>query len=192
LPRSDVEGHALPTPRVDPQPKGDKSLDARVRGHASFRSVAANLTTHDVVHGQVRNRFEDFHLLVANRLAVGPHRRFHCQIAQNLEQVILNHIPQSAGLLVKRAAPLHAKIFRHRDLHTLHAIPVPERLHERVGEPEKQHVVRRSLAQVMINTEDPSLIEAGEQRAVERSRGREVTAEGFLDDHRAVGAAGVL
>ena len=56
-----------------------------------------------------------------------------------------------AGLIVESASALHAEIFRHRDLHALDMVAIPERLQKRVGEPEEQHVADGLLAQVMVD-----------------------------------------
>src|SRR5262249_39594909 len=183
LARPDVEGDALPAPGTNPQTQGHKRLDLRVRGYALFRSVPAKLTAHDVIHGEAADGFEDLDLLVANRFAVGPSGRFHRQVAQDLEQMVLNYVANGAGFVVERAAPLDAEIFGHRDLHALDAIPVPERLDEAVGEADEQHVMHRPFAQVMVDAEDRALVEAAEQRAVEGLGRREIATERLFDDH---------
>src|SRR5207247_9801493 len=60
---------------------------------------------------------------------------------------------------------------------------------QRVGEAEEQDVVHRPLAEVMVDPKDRLLVKAAEQRAVERLRRREVTAEGLLDDDASAGSA---
>ena len=59
--------------------------------------------------------------------------------------MVLNDVADGARLLVEGAAPLHAEVFRHGDLHALHELAIPERFQERVDEAEKDHVVHRSL-----------------------------------------------
>ena len=56
--------------------------------------------------------------------------------------------------VVEGAAALDAEVFRHGDLHALDMVAVPERLQERVGEAEEEHVVHRPLAQVVVDAED--------------------------------------
>ena len=46
--------------------------------------------------------------------------------------MILDHVADGAGLLVESAAALHAEALRHRDLHALDVLAVPDRLQERV------------------------------------------------------------
>ncbi len=66
-----------------------------------------------------------------------------------------------------------------------------------VVEAKEQHVAHRSLAEIVIDAEDPVFVEAREQDAVERACGGEIVAEGFLDDHppfvhRTIGAVELL
>jgi hypothetical protein len=68
--------------------------------------------------------------------------------------VVLDHVAQAAGGLVKRAAPGHAELFRQRDLHAGDVIAVPDGLEERVGEAEVEDVHDRFLAEEVIDAED--------------------------------------
>ena len=68
--------------------------------------------------------------------------------------MVLDHIANGAGLIVESAATLHAEILRHRDLHALDVIAIPEWLHERVGESEDDHVVHRPLAEIVVDAKD--------------------------------------
>ena len=128
------------------------------------------------------DRLEDLHLLVADRFAVGPDRRLHRQVAQDLEQMILDDVADGARLVVEGAPALDAEVLGHGDLHALDVIAIPERLQEGVGEAEEEHVVDRPLAEVVIDAEDRRLVEGAEQDAVELLRRGEVVAEGLLDD----------
>ena len=63
--------------------------------------------------------FKHLDLFVADGFAVRADGRFHRQIGQDLEQMVLDHVADGADLLVKRAPALDAEILRHRDLHAL-------------------------------------------------------------------------
>jgi len=53
----------------------------------------------------------------------------HGEEGQNLQQMILEDIAPSPRLPPEATAPpSHAEIFRHRDLHVVDVIPVPDRL----------------------------------------------------------------
>ena len=73
--------------------------------------------------------------------------------------MVLNHVADGAGLVVERAAALHAEILRHGDLNALDVLAVPERFQERVGEAEEDHVVHRPLAEVVVDAEDVIFVE---------------------------------
>ena len=71
-------------------------------------------------------------------------------------------------------------------------IAVPDRLEQAVGETEREDVLRRLLAEEMIDAEDLVLGEDLVQRLVERHRALEVGAERlFHDDPRFPGEAGL-
>src|SRR5256884_1105808 len=179
---ADVEGHTLPAPGIDLQSQGGERLHRGIRRHAFLRSVAAKLSAYEAVRGEGGDRLEDLHLLVADGFAVWPDRRLHRQVAQDLEQMILDDVAHGARLVVEHAPALNSELFGHRDLHALDVIAVPERLQERVGEAEEEHVVHRPLAEVVVDAKDRRLVKAAEQHAVESLRRREVTAEGLFDD----------
>ena len=85
-------------------------------------------------------------LLVANRLGVRRRRRLHRQVADDLQQVVLDDVANDAGLVVELAAALDAEALGHRDLHVLDVVPIPDRLEERVGEAEIEDVLHRLFA----------------------------------------------
>ncbi len=186
LSRPDVEGDALPAHGIDLEPQGDERLYLRVRRDAFLGPVAAELSAHHVLRPQRRDRLEDFHLLVADRLAVGPDRRLHRQVAQDLEEMVLHHVADGSRLVVERSPALDAEVLRHGELHALDVVPVPEGGQERIREPEEEHVMHRPLSQVVIDAEDGLLVEGAEQRPVEPLRRAQVVAERLLHDHARV------
>ena len=94
-------------------------------------------------------------------------RRLHGKEARHLKQVVLDHVPDGAGLLVEPPSSLHSEAFRHRDLDSLDVIPVPDRLQKGVGEAVVQEVLHRLLAEVMIDSEDGRLREELVQGGIE-------------------------
>jgi len=58
----------------------------------------------------MRYGLEHLDLFIANRFAVGAHRRLHRQIGQNLEQMILNHIANRVRGIVECAATLNPEV----------------------------------------------------------------------------------
>src|SRR3989449_8977254 len=79
-----------------------------------------------------------------------------------------------SGPVVKGAPALDAEALRHGDLHALDMVAVPDGLQERVREAEEEHVVHRPLAEVVVDAEDRRLVEAAEQRPVQRPRRGEI------------------
>jgi hypothetical protein len=46
------------------------------------------------------DRLEDIHFLVADLVGLKAHRGLHGDTAEELEEVVLHHVPEGAGLLV--------------------------------------------------------------------------------------------
>ena len=68
-----------------------------------------------------RNARKYLELLVAHRIRIAAGRRLHGHDAQKLQQMVLHHVAQRPGLVVKVPAPLDAEFFSHGDLHVLDA-----------------------------------------------------------------------
>ena len=148
-----------------------EGLDLGIGRHARLIAVALELAAHQILRRQRPQRLEDLHLLIAQRLAAAVHRRLHGQERHHLQQVILDHVANRAGLLVELAAPLDAEVLGHRDLDAGDVVAVPDRLEERVREAEIQQVLHRLLAQVMVDAEDRALVE-NLDAASDSARGR--------------------
>src|SRR5437867_6719133 len=96
--------------------------------------------------------------------------------------MVLDDVAQGAGLVVERPPPLDAEIFGHRDLDALEVLPIPHGLEKRGGETEKEQVLDRVLAQILVDAEDVVFAEALVHDRVQRPRGRQVPTERLLDD----------
>ena len=86
--------------------------------------------------------------------------------------MVLEHVPHDARFLVVLAPLLDADALRGGDLHVVHVLAVPERLEDRVGEPEHQEVLDRLLAQVVIDAVHLVLGEGATDARVQRDRAR--------------------
>ena len=120
LPGAQVKRHALPSPVVDHHFHGDISWSPRVRRDTFFVPVAAVLGADDV-RADVRTvnraqRAEYLHLLVSNVIGGKRRRRLHRTEGEHLKEMVLNDIPQHAGLVVEPAALLDADRLRGVDL----------------------------------------------------------------------------
>ena len=187
----DEDGDPLPAPGPDLESQRGEGLDFRVGSNALLVAVAAELAADDLAGVEGGDRLQDLHLLVADRLAVGPGGGLHGQVGQDLEQVVLHDVADRAGFFVERAAALDAEVLGHGDLDALDVVAVPDRLEERVGEAEEEQVLHRPLAEIVVDPEDRLFVEVAQQDRVQLPRRREVPAERLLDDdpgaHVAVG-----
>ena len=96
--------------------------------------------------------------------------------------MVLQDVAGRAGLLVEAGAAPDADVLGHRDLHGVDVVGVPDRLEQRVGEPQRQQVLDRLLAEVVVDAEDVLRGEDRVDERVELLRRLEVVAERLLDD----------
>src|SRR5882724_469378 len=96
--------------------------------------------------------------------------------------MVLNNVADGSGLIVETASTLDAEVLGHGNLHTLDISAVPKRLDKSVGETERQHVVDRALAQVVIDAKDVDFVEDAEQNFVQFLGRCEIVPEGFFDN----------
>ena len=68
--------------------------------------------------------------------------------------MVLDNVLGRTDAVVVAGAGTNTDVLRHRDLHVVDVVGVPQRLVQFVGEPEAQKVLNRFLTQVMINAED--------------------------------------
>ena len=120
-------------------------------------------------------------LLVAHLLRGEVDGRLHRDVAQQLEHVVLNEVAQRADRVVVLGARADADVFGRGDLHLLDVVAVPPGLEHAVGEAERQQVLDRLLAEVVVDPVDLGLVEHRQQLAVELLRARQGGAERLLD-----------
>ena len=102
-----------------------------------------------------------------------------------------HHVAVGAGLLVEGRALAQAERLGHVDLDMVDEVAVPDRLEQAVGEAEREDVLRRLLAEEMVDAVDLLLGEDLVQPRIERDGALQVGAEGLLhDDARALDQAG--
>ena len=156
-----------------------------VRPHAGFLAVSAILAAQGVRDDILRlhrpDRPEDLHLLVAHGLGFEPDGSLHRGEREELEQVALEHVAQHAGRVVVACPMANGERFGSGDLDMVDVVAVPDRLEDRVGEPQHQDVLHRLLAQVMVDPVDLALGEDVVDLPIELSGAGQVRAEGFFD-----------
>ena len=69
------------------------------------------------------------------------------------------------GAVVVAGARADAEVLGRGDLDVVDVVAVPHRLEHAVGEPERQQVLDRLLAQVVVDAEDLALVEDRRARA---------------------------
>ncbi len=155
------------------------ALDRARRVLAAHREVA------DLMRLDRAQRAQHLELLVADGVGVERHRLIHREKAQKLQHVVLHHVAQCARAVVVAAAPLDADGLGDRDLHVVDDVGVPQPLEDRVGETERQQVLDRLLAEVVVDAEDLRLGKDPADVNVDLPRRGEVMADRlFQDDPR--------
>ena len=121
-------------------------------------------------------------MLVSNHVGVERHRRLHRGQADQLEDVIRDHVPQRSSALVVVAPSLHADRLGDRNLHVVDVVAVPDRLEDAVGKAKGQDVLNGLLPEVVIDAIDLPLLQNLPDVGVQRSRRLEIASKGLLDD----------
>ena len=73
--------------------------------------------------------------------------------------MVLEDVARGAEPLVEGGTPLDSDRLRNRDLNVVDVLTRPERLEDPVREPEREHVLDRLLAEVVVDAEDLVLAE---------------------------------
>ena len=156
--------------------------------HARLVPVADVLAAHELRLPERADGLHDLDRLVAQGVRVGRDRRLHGQQADHLQEMVLHDVAQAADAVVERAATLDAERLRHRHLHALHEVTVPDGLEQRVREPEDHQVLHGLLAEEVVDPVDRVLGEMPVEQGVElhaRWRGRGRTASRARSARRA-------
>src|SRR6267378_2724647 len=104
--RSDVKRDTVPTPGVNLKFYNRKRFGLGAGIYSWFFAIIAELPPNDVIRCERRNGLQDFGLFIANRLTVVPDGRFHAEVAEHLEHMILDHVPHSSVRIVECASTL--------------------------------------------------------------------------------------
>ena len=103
----------------------------------------------------------------------------------------MHHVAQRAGRVVVTAATtFHTEVFRAGDLHMADVLAVPKGLENGVGKAQHHQVLRGFLAEIMVDAIGVAFLEGCVDDLIEMSRGGEVGAEGFFDNHPCPAAVG--
>src|SRR5215471_13641181 len=97
--------------------------------------------------------------------------------------MILNHIADGPCLIVESTSTLNTEVLRHRDLNAFDIVTVPERLEQRVCEPEVQNILNRPFPEVVVNPEYRLFREGADQDPVQFPSRDEVSTKGLFNDN---------
>src|SRR5271166_323882 len=121
-------------------------------------------------------------LLGLQRAGFEADRLFHRGEREQLHQVVLDDIAGGANAVVVAGPPAQSDVFGHGDLHMVHVVRVPDRIPQLVGEAQRQDILHRLLAQVVVDPEYRLLREDRVDHVVEITCALQVVAERLLDD----------
>ena len=152
-------------------------------GHVWLLAVAGVLAAHQLVGLQRAHGLENLGFLAVHGPKAPIGWRFHGKQSDDLEKVVLDHVAQTAGGFVKRAAVGHAKGFGQGYLHAGHVVSVPDRFQEGVGKAEIEDIHDRLLAEEVVDAEDRVFREHRPRHAVKLLRRGQVSAERLFDNN---------
>ncbi|CAM5734932.1 hypothetical protein SFUMM280S_04815 [Streptomyces fumanus] len=104
--------------------------------------------------------------------------------------MVLDDVPGGADAVVVAGPAADADVLGHGDLHVVDVGPVPDRLVHLVGEAQRQDVLDRLLAQVVVDAEDLVRLEHVVHQRVQLLGARQIVPERLFDDGAAPGALG--
>ena len=183
LPGPDEERHAGPAPVLDVQPQRGERLGGRVGRDPGNRGIALVLAA-DVVRdlGGVDGP-EQAELREPDRVVAVPGWRFHRRCGDDLHQMVHDHVAQRPDRVVEVSAGLYAERLGHGDLDGLDVRPVPQRLEDRVREPQIEDLLDPHLAEVVVDPTQLRLVDVLVQVGGQRPSRGEVVSERLLDHH---------
>ncbi len=198
---ADVERHAGPAPVVDFGAQCDKGFGAAVGVHPALVAVAGHrlpihragavlAAHHMLAQGLGRpapQGAQHLEFFVADGVGMGVDGGFHGDGAQQLQGVVLHHVAQRAGAFVETAALFHAQFFGDGDLDVGDVLAPPQRLKQCVAKAQREQVLHRRLAQVVVDPEDLLFTKHPTHHRIDGAVGRQVVPEGFFQHDARLG-----
>ena len=100
--------------------------------------------------------------------------------------MVLQHVAQGAVFVIVGPAVADPHRFADRDLHVVDGQVVPQRLEDRVAEPQRDQVLDRLLAQIVVDAEDLVLAEGVGHGVVDFEEGLQVAPNRLFQHDAAV------
>lgn len=97
--------------------------------------------------------------------------------------MVLDDIARRPDAVVISCAASQTDVLGHGDLHMVDEVRVPDGVKQLVGEPQRQDVLHRLLAEVVVDAEDRLLGENLVDHRIELAGAGQIVAEGLLDHH---------
>ena len=95
----------------------------------------------------------------------------------------LNHVANSARLVIERGALANANGFRGGNLHMIDVAMIPHRLKQRIGETKHQQILHNFFSKVVINSVNRVLFKHASKRAVQTARAFVVKTKRLLNNN---------
>ena len=133
------------------------------------------------IHGL--NRAQNFCLLIVNGRRIEGNRGLHGRQADQLENMIGDHVGKRARPIVVIATQFHAKFLRDRNLHVIHVTPIPDRLENAVRKAKSQNVLYGFFSQVMVNAIDLIFLQNLSNFVIQGDGRRQIVSKRFFDHH---------
>ena len=147
-----VTGRCLPVRMKNGTPDQRQfSISSRIAAYVSVVEsgrdavdvpVAVVLAADVVRRVSRRHRMEDGEQGVLERVGIARRRDLHRRRADDLHEMVDDHVAQRPDRVVEVPAVLDAEALGHRDLDTLDVVAVPDRLQDRVREAQVQDLLR--------------------------------------------------
>ena len=90
---------------------------------------------------------------ITYKFSLKAHRRLHGNQPYQLHHMVLHDVSHHSGLFIKFPPVLYAQIFGHGYLYVVHIAAVPEVFKYGVRKTEKEDVLDRLFAEIMVDTE---------------------------------------
>ncbi len=154
---------------------------------SSLRILRPDGVLFDILADDGPEAAQHFHLGIAHHVGIERVGRFHRDEAEQLQEVILNHVPQGAGLFIIAGPGPDAFRFADGNLDMVDIFVVPDRLEDAVGEPDDHEVLDGLFAQIVVDAENLRFVEDLAGDFVDLLRRSEVSTDGLFNDDPGVG-----
>ncbi len=109
--------------------------------------------------------------------------RLHRHQRQQLQHMVLHHVADCARIIIERDAAFQPDGFGHGDLHVINMRCIPQRFEHQIGKAQRQQVLHRLLAKIVIDPENAVFGEGGGDCVIDFAAGDEIGAERFFKAH---------